>query len=34
MDHDGVEMLEVSQLFHVLATQAPKLPLRWQLEIH
>lgn len=31
MDHDRVEMLEGLQLFHVLATQAPQLPLGWQL---
>lgn len=31
MDHDGVEVLEDLQPFHVLATQAPKLPLGWQL---
>lgn len=33
MDHDGVEMLEGLQLFHMLATQAPKLPLGRQLEV-
>lgn len=31
MDHNGVEVLEGLQLFHVLATQAPKFPLGWQL---
>lgn len=31
MDHDGVEVLEGLQLFHVLTAQAPKLPLGWQL---
>lgn len=33
MDHDGVEVLEGLQLFHVLTAQAPKLPLGWQLEM-
>lgn len=33
MDHDRVEVLEGLQLFHVLATQAPQLPLGWQLEV-
>lgn len=33
LDHDGVEMLEDLQLFHVLAAQASEFPLGWQLEI-
>lgn len=33
LDHDGVQMLEGLQLFHMLAAQAPKLPLGWQLEM-
>lgn len=33
LDHDGVQVLEGLQLFHVLAAQAPKLPLGWQLEM-
>lgn len=31
LDHDGMEVLEDLQLFHVLAAQAPQLPLGWQL---
>lgn len=31
MDHDGVEVLEDLQLFHMLAAQAPELPFGWQL---
>lgn len=31
LDHDGVEVLEDLQLFHVLAAQAPELPFGWQL---
>lgn len=32
LDHDGVEVLEGLQLLHVLAAQAPQLPLGRQLE--
>jgi hypothetical protein len=33
LDHDGVEVLEDLQLFHMLAAQAPELPFGWQLRM-
>lgn len=33
LDHDGVEVLEDLQLLHMLAAQAPQLPLGRQLEM-
>lgn len=32
LDHDGVEVLEELQLFHMLAAQAPEPPLGRQLQ--